>query len=114
MKISEFIPAIQAEILCGGQSLDRSLTGGYAGDMLSWVMARLQAGQAWFTILNSMNVIAVASLTECACVVLTEQVEMDPEVLARAEDKEIVVLRTPLTTYEACSVLSALRKESAE
>ncbi len=114
MNISELIPEIRAEILCGGQSLDRGIKGGYAGDMLSWVMARLQAGQAWFTILNSINVIAVASLTDCACVVLTEQVEMDPEVLARAEERGIVVLRTPLDTYEACSVLSALFKETPE
>ncbi len=105
MKIIDLIPALQAEILCGETSLDREVSGGYACDMLSWVMSRLQVKQAWFTILNSVNVVAVATLTECSCVILTENVEMDEDVVKRAIEKGIVVLKTPLATYEAGIVL---------
>ena len=29
---------------------DRPVTGGYAGDLLSWVMGRAQSGDCWITI----------------------------------------------------------------
>lgn len=111
MKISSLIPAIKAEVLCGKPFLDREIKGGYAGDMLSCVMASLKSGQAWFTILNSINVIAVASLTECSCVVLTESVDMEDEVIRRAAEKDIVILQTPLSTYAACVALSRKQQQ---
>lgn len=106
MKITEIIPALQAEILCGENLLDREIAGGYACDMLSLVVSRIQEKQVWFTILNSVNVVAVAVLAECPCVVLTEDVIMEEDVLKRAAGKDVVILRTPLTTYQACAVLS--------
>ena len=42
---------------------------GYAGDLLSWVMSHATAGDAWVTIMSNINVAAVASLTEVACVI---------------------------------------------
>jgi len=104
--IKDIIPGLDAKILCGGEFVDREISGGFACDMLSWVMSRLQAGQAWFTVLNSVNVLAVAVLAECSCVIMTENVEMESDVLSRAIEKKIVVLTTPLPTYEACVVLS--------
>lgn len=112
MKIIDLIPELHAEILSGEKYLDREIKGGYACDMLSWTMSRLQGRQVWFTILNSVNVIAVASLTECACVVLTENVEMDEDVVRRAAEKEIVILKTPLATAEACIALSEASKKT--
>ena len=114
MKIADIMTGLQAEAASGKEFLDREIKGGYACDMLSWAMAKLQAGQAWFTILNSVNVIAVASLTECACVILTENVEMEEDVLKRAAEKEIVILKTPLATYEACIALSGISVKGHE
>ena len=106
MKLSAYVTKINAEVLCGETLLDREIRGGFACDMLSWVMSHLAEGQVWFTVLNSVNVLAIAVLTECACVVLTENVRMDDDVLQRAVEKQIVVLRTSLPTFEACCALS--------
>lgn len=111
MIIEQIIPVLDAKILCGEQLLRREVHGGFACDMLSWVISRLQDNQAWFTILNSVNVVAVAVLSECSCVVLTEDVVMEADVLQRAVEKNLVVLSTPLPTYEACAVISALLKD---
>lgn len=32
---------------------EREVTGGYVGDLLSWVMGRAQAGNAWITIMSN-------------------------------------------------------------
>ena len=41
---------------------DRPVTGGYCGDLLSWVMGRAPADGAWLTIMSNVNVAAVAAL----------------------------------------------------
>jgi BioD-like phosphotransacetylase family protein len=86
----------------------RQISGGYAGDMLSWVMAHAGRGDVWLTILCSLNVVAVASLTECACVLLTESVLMEDAVLARAEAQGVIILSTPLTTFAAATALQRI------
>ena len=53
---------------------DREVTGGYVGDLLSWVMGRASAGDAWITIMSNMNVAAVASLADVSCVIFSEGV----------------------------------------
>ena len=72
----------------GGREVSR----GSVGDLLSWVLGRAEAGSAWLTIMSNQNVAAVALLTEAACVILTEGVEPDPDLLRRAEEKGVNLL----------------------
>ena len=39
---------------------EREVSGGYVGDLLSWVMGRAQTGNVWLTIMSNQNVAAVA------------------------------------------------------
>ncbi len=87
---------------------EREITGAYAGDLLSWVMGRAQSGDAWVTIMTNINTVAVASLADVACVILAEDSEIEPEVVAVAESKEINLLRSSATTYQLCAALSKL------
>jgi len=107
ISLETLLTAFPCRLLCG-EDLTRSITGGYACDMLSWVMSRVKQQDVWFTILNSVNVVAVASLADCACVMMTEGTEMDEQVLERARERSIAVLTTPLTTYEAAASLDRL------
>ncbi|MBR0081296.1 MAG: hypothetical protein IJP98_00995 [Clostridia bacterium] len=80
----------------------REITGGYAGDLLSWVMGRGQYGDCWFTIMSNLNVIAVAQLLDVACVVFTEGVVPDAAVVNAARLHDINLIRTDEPTYAAC------------
>ena len=51
---------------------ERTVSGVYIGDLLSWVMGRAKADDAWITIRSNVNVLAVASLSDVACVILAE------------------------------------------
>lgn len=84
---------------------DREVTGGYAGDLLSWVMGRVNEGDAWVTIMTNINVIAVASLADVSCVILSEGVTVPDDVLQAAQSKGITLLQSPLSTYEVCKAL---------
>ncbi len=78
----------------------RNVEGCYIGDLLSWVMGRARADCAWITIMSNVNVIAVASLADVACVILSEGVTLDENVLKTAQEKGINVLMSDLPSYE--------------
>lgn len=101
MKITELAAILEAEIVTMPDG-DREPESVYAGDLLSWVMGRAEEGALWITIMTNRNVIAVASLHDFACVLVTDGAEIDDEFAALAKEKEINVLRTPMSTYEAC------------
>lgn len=84
----------------------RPVTGGYCGDLLSWVMGRAGADCAWLTIMSNVNVAAVAALSDVACVVLTEGVEPDAPLLAKAQAQDINLLGTEQSTFAASAALA--------
>ena len=89
---------------------DREIEGVYAGDLLSWVMGRLNEGSVWVTIMSNVNIVAVATLVDAACIVLAEGVNPDPDALSAAEAKGINIISTPLSAYEAAVAVSNLIK----
>lgn len=84
---------------------DREITGVYIGDLLSWVMGKARSGDAWITIMSNVNILAVASLTDCACIILSEDVALEEEVIKTAENKGINVLSFSGSSFEAAVCL---------
>ena len=84
--------------------------GVYAGDFLSRAMSRVEADDLWITIMSNVNVVAVASLTDAAAVVLAESVERSDESKTAAGEKGIKILSSPLTVYEICGIIRAAEK----
>lgn len=87
---------------------EREVTGGYVGDLLSWVMGRAEPGQAWLTIMSNQNVAAVAALADAACVILTEGVQPDADLLKKAQMQGIDLLGTEQSSFDAAAALSRL------
>ena len=81
---------------------EREIDGAYVCDLLSWVMGRAEADNAWITIMSNVNVIAVATLTDVSCVIFAEGVMPDCEVVSIATEKGVNLLSTPLSAYQ-CS-----------
>ena len=87
---------------------DRPFSSCYAGDLLSWVLGRAERDCAWLTIMSNQNVAAVALMAEAACVVLTEGVAPDGELLRRAAEKGVNLLGTELDTFTAAHRLAGM------
>ena len=87
---------------------DRDIEGVYAGDLLSWVMSHASCGDAWVTIMSNVNVIAVATLVDVACVILTEGVTLENDVTELAAAKGVCVFTTEKSTFEVCREIAAL------
>ena len=80
---------------------DREICGVYIGDLLSWVMGRAKADDAWITIMSNINIVAVASLADVACIILAEGVQLEKSVAETAEAKGVNVLTCTLPAFEA-------------
>lgn len=87
---------------------ERDIDGVYVGDLLSWVMGRAQADNAWITIMSNINILAVASLSDTSCIILAEGVTVDDEVKKTALDKEINILTTDMDIYNAAVYLNGI------
>lgn len=105
MTVSEFAErhGITPVVLADG---DRQITGGYVGDLLSWVMGRAKSGDAWITIMSNINIAAVAALTDVSCILLAEGVTVDENVTRVAENRGINLLSSSHTAYELAGMLS--------
>ncbi len=84
---------------------EREITGVYIGDLLSWVMGKAKSGDAWITIMSNVNILAVASLTDCACIILSESVALEEDIIKTAESKGINVLSFAGSSFDAAVYL---------
>ncbi len=84
---------------------EREIGGAYIGDLLSWVMGRAKADDVWITIMSNINIVAVASLADVACVILAEGVTLEASVAETAQMKGINILSCEKPAYETAKVL---------
>lgn len=91
---------IEARILTKTADTEREISSGYTCDLLSWVMAHGREGMAWITVQTHMNVIAVATLHDMACVIIPEGIKVEDDVIEKADEEGIVILASALTAYE--------------
>jgi len=108
MKLKEISRPLSLKVQTAAEKLDTEVTGGYAADLLSCVMAKAQAGNVWVTLQGHPNIVAVASLLNLAGVIITEGMAPDPATLEKAEEQGIPILTTPLTTFTVVGKLFAL------
>ena len=110
MTVEEFARLAGLQTLVPGNG-QRQVTGGYCGDLLSWVMGRAQEGDAWLTVMGNVNAVAVAVLADVACIILTEDSPLDPEARAKAEAQGVAVLRSGENAYRLAVALGGLLGE---
>jgi predicted transcriptional regulator len=98
--VSELAGALGLKVFCGGETMTQQVSGGYAGDLLSDVMAHAHENNVWLTIQTHQNIVAVAVLTGVAAIIVSGGREPDSDTLAKAEERGVAILGSDLTLYE--------------
>ena len=106
LKVSELAVAEGFKIISLPDG-EREIDGAYIGDLLSWVMGRAKADCAWITIMSNINIVAVASLADTACIILAEGVELDAAVTEAANAKNVNILTAEMPAYETAMAIGA-------
>jgi len=89
-------------------SLSNEVTGGYASDLLSDVIANSREGDVWITLQCHVNVVAVASMKDLAGIILVNDRQPDPDAAEKAEEEGIAILVSGLPAFEVIGRLYGL------
>lgn len=108
MNVKKLANALNLEILTGNINLDREISGGYCGDLLSWVMSKAQQDNVWITIMSNTNIVAVAVLTDVSCIILCEGTDPEADCLQKAKEQGVALLKTPMSAFETAVKIGKL------
>lgn len=104
MKVKDAVEKLGAKVICAAD-LGREIESGYAGDFLSNTMSKAKENAAWFTVMNNVNVAAVASLIDCACIILCEGVIPDDSLFDKAKHNGLNILSVSDDVFTAARKL---------
>lgn len=108
MTVSELAEKLSLSVSAGSDGLQNEISGCYIGDLLSLAMARVEEGTVWITIQSNINVMAVASLQDAACVIIADGFTADENTAAKANDVGIPILLSEKSVYEIAKSLVEL------
>ena len=99
MRLEELSRHLSLEVQTAPEKLHVEVTGGYAADLLSCVMAKAQEGNLWVTLQAHPNIVAVASLLNLAGIIVTEGMALDGTTVEKANEEGVPILTTGYTTF---------------
>jgi len=105
MVLSDVQDLLSCEVVTGGEYLNRPVTYGCASDLMSDVLAFSGPGALLLTGLVNVQTIQTAHIAELNAIVLVRGKKPDRYVIEAAREKEIPLLATPYSMYEACGIL---------
>ena len=108
MKVSELKEKLSLNIAAGAEGVSNEIEDCYIGDLLSLAMARVEAGTVWITIQTNINIVAVASLAEAACIVIADGFAPDENTIEKANEVGVPVLTSEKSAYEIAKGLAEL------
>ncbi|NMP37426.1 MAG: hypothetical protein GX051_04795 [Clostridiales bacterium] len=105
MKISEIQQLLNADIICGGDFLDRDVYSACGSDMMSDVLAYVKDQGVLLTGLVNPQVVRTAEMMDMRCIVFVRNKLPNEEMVKLAEDNAMVLMATSKRMYEACGKL---------
>ena len=108
MKLTELIEKLNLDVRSAKANLEREVTGGYASDLLSDVLANGKEGNIWITLQVHHNIVAVASMNNLAGIILVNGREPEQETIDKAEKENLVIMVTEMPTFELVGRLYGL------
>ncbi|MEC9485749.1 MAG: DRTGG domain-containing protein [Candidatus Izemoplasma sp.] len=80
----------------------------FASDLLSHVIGYAEEHDVLITVLNNINVLGVASLLDLSAVIFTHNAKIKPDIITRANDLNLSLFITPLSTADIIKQLASL------
>ena len=105
MTIKDIVTAVGGEILTTTSTDGVEAKGCYVCDLLSLAMSKVSAGDVWITVQANVNIAAVAVLTEAACVLIAEGMNIEDSVIAKANDEGVISIRTDKSAFECAMAI---------
>ena len=108
IKLRDIVEMLKLDVRTGSDRLDVEVTGGYASDLMSDVIARAEAGNLWVTLQTHQNIVAVGVMKSLCCIILINGREPEKETVQKAEAQGIPILVSTMPTFELVGKLFEL------
>lgn len=105
MKVTDLINLDNVTLINKPKNINREVVNAYTSDLLSDVMGNADEDMAWITMQTHKNVIAIASLKELACIIITNGNKPSEEMIEAADNENIPVLSTTLSSFQISGML---------
>ena len=99
MKLRTVLELPDCQVLVQGDP-EREISKVFCCDLLSIAMGKAPANGVWVTVMGNKNTLAVASLTDTACLKLAEGGTLDEGTRKQAETEGIAVLASGLPVFD--------------
>ena len=107
MIVKDIQEILEGEVLLGEEFIDREVHTACGSDMMSDVLAFVKDQSVLLTGLCNPQVIRTAEMMDIVCLVFVRGKDPDENTVKLAQGKEITILATPYTMFEACGRLYA-------
>ncbi len=105
MRVSDVKNLLDAEYICCEELCDTEIHSACGSDMMSDVLAFVKDQSVLLTGLVNPQVVRTAEMMDMRCIVFVRGKEPDANMIALAEERGIVLLKTPHRMFTACGVL---------
>lgn len=105
MTVLQLKEILSAELLCGGDHLDREVQTACGSDMMSDVLAFVKEQAVLLTGLVNPQVVRTAEMMDMKVIVFVRGKVPDDAILDLARELDIVVLKTELEMFTSCGKL---------
>ena len=105
MTVLQLKEILSAELLCGGDHLDREVQTACGSDMMSDVLAFVKEQAVLLTGLVNPQVVRTAEMMDMVCIVFVRGKVPGDAILDLARELDIVVLKTELEMFTSCGKL---------
>ncbi len=114
MTVEQLITKLEFQVVNKGKNVTQTISKPFCCDLLSIAMSRVPTDAVWVTVMGNVNTLAVATLTEAACVILAEGIQLDAPAQERARMEGVTVLSTELPIFESAALVHRLLLETPE
>ncbi|OJU18550.1 MAG: hypothetical protein BGN88_13200 [Clostridiales bacterium 43-6] len=108
MTVQELCKAVGGSILAGANGTEHPVTGGYTCDLLSWIIGRAREGDCLITVMGNINAVAVASLSDISCILLSEGAVLDHDAKTKADLLGLPVIGSDKTSFQLSLLIGNL------
>lgn len=113
MTLGEIVKELGFEVLTGNINLDKVIKSGYVSDLLSDVIANIEQDSIWITIQRHINILGVAKLKDVAAIVIPRNLAVDEDVIKKAKEEGIAIIRDRRTAFEISGLLYNILKKGS-
>ena len=105
MTVADVKRLLEADLICGEESLEKEVKSACGSDMMSDVLAYVKDQSVLLTGLVNPQVIRTAEMMDMICVVFVRGKKPDDVMVALAKEKGIVLMTTEHRMFTACGTL---------